>query len=542
MLTHLLFSRVPGVRVDRVWRDGHTVHVQAVTTRRAAHCPVCGRRSKRVHSHYSRTLTDLPCCGDPVVIHLHTRRFVCRVRWCKRKIFTERLPALVAPSARSTIRLHRHLERTGFALGGAPGARHATAEEIAVSRRTLLRLVRAAPLPERGPVRALGVDDWAQRKGQTYGTILVNLETHRVVDLLPDRTAETFATWLRARPEPAIISRDRGGEYAEGARQGAPHALQVADRFHLVMNITDAFERFLIRKHAVLRQAACDASACEEALPSHLPDGGANVLPTVPPLNPRARDQQECRARRYARYEEVCALRAQGHSMGAIAQRLAIAPRTVLRFLQAGTFPERAPRRGGPTLLTPFEPFLRERWNAGCHNATQLWRELQQRGFTGRYGIVALHLHRWRTTGRPGGSRCVRRITSYSPRQTVWLLLRPSDQLRADECAYLLHLQQGCPEVIVAQALVEEFAAVLKEHEVAGLYAWLHRAEECGIVELCAAARGMWRDRSAVEAAVATEWSNGQTEGQVNRLKVLKRAMYGRAKFDLLRQRMLYTG
>jgi transposase len=541
MLTHLLFSHVPGVRVDRLWHDGDVVHVDAVTTRRAAHCPLCGRRSKRVHSHYSRTIADLPCCGAPVVIHLHTRRFVCRVRWCKRKIFTERIPALVAPSARRTVRLRTHLERTGFALGGAPGARHATAQGVAVSPRTLLRLVRAAPLPQRGPVRALGVDDWAQRKGQRYGTILVDLEAHQVVDLLPDRTAATFATWLRDRPEPAVIGRDRGGEYADGARQGAPHALQVADRFHLVKNVTDAFARFLMRKHALLRQAAHTACAAETRSIC-IANGDTDVPMIAAPLSQRQREQQGCRARRLARYEEVCALRTAGHTIAAIAQRMAISPRTVLRFLHAETFPERAPRRRGPTTLTPFEPFLRERWDAGCHNATQLWHELQQRGFTGRYGIVALHLRHWRATDRPGVSRSMRKITTYSPRQTVWLLLRSTEQLTADECAYLLHLHRSCPEVMVAQALVEEFRAVLEEHDVAGLYAWLHRAEECGIAELRATARGMWLDRPAVEAAVATEWSNGQTEGQVNRLKVLKRAMYGRAKFDLLRQRMLYAG
>jgi len=309
-----------------------------------------------------------------------------------------------------------------------------------------------------------------------------------------------------------------------------------------VKNVTDAFEHFLIRKHAVLRQAACNVSAAEESTPMCALDGRADEPVAAPPLNRLQREQQECRERRYARYEEVCALRAQGHSIGAIAQRMDISPRTVQRFLHAEAFPERASRRRGPTLLTPFEPFLRERWSAGCHNATQLWRELRERGFTGRYGIVALHLHQWRAPERRGASRSVRRVTGYSPRQTAWLLLRSTEKLTADECIYLLHLQQGCPEVMLAQALVEEFAAALKEHDVAGLYAWLYRAEECGIAELRATARGMWLDRPAVEAAVATEWSNGQTEGQVNRLKVLKRAMYGRAKFDLLRQRMLHAG
>src|SRR5919204_511278 len=207
LLTKLLFPGCAGLRVDRFWRDAASIHLQVSRVRRWARCPVCGRRSKRRHSQYERTLADVPCGRDRVVLHVRVRRFVCRVRWCRRKIFAERVPDLAAPFARRTTRLTAECLRAAFDLGGEPGARHLAAEGTAISARTLLRLVRGAALPIMGTVRVLGVDDWSRRKGRDFGTILVNLERHRVIDLLPDRTAGSLATWLRGHPEVEVVSR-----------------------------------------------------------------------------------------------------------------------------------------------------------------------------------------------------------------------------------------------------------------------------------------------------------------------------------------------
>jgi len=536
MLTDLFFPTVSGVRVDRLWRVGATIHLAVVTTCRFAFCPLCQQRAQQIHSYYERTLTDLPCGGQRVTIHLRVRRFVCREPGCTRKIFAERLPDLVAPFARRTTQLTDHYVRAAFDLGGEAGARHLGSEGASVSARTLLRIIRASPLPDAGSVWALGVDDWSRRKGRSYGTILVDLDARRVIDLLPDRTAATLAHWLGGHPEVLVVTRDRAGAYAEGIRQGAPQAVQVADRFHLRKNLTDALERYLTRNHASLRQAAQTG------------ESGANVtgvsdsIPLRPP-----REQPARRADRLARYEEVIALHADALSCRVIATRVGVSERTVQRWLQHGQFPERHRRSERPGQLAPFTTYLRDRWQAGCHNATQLWQELRTRGFTGSYTSVAIAVAPWRGEhDRHQGQAQTRRSRSFlgngvsTPRQVCWLLLRSGEALMDEEHAYLRRLHAARPQITQVTVFVEQFAAVLREHDVDGLYAWLRDVEESGIPEFQAIARGVWLDRHAVEAAVALRWSNGQTEGQVNRLKTTKRAMYGRAKFDLLRQRMLH--
>lgn len=500
MLTRLLFPQCAGVGVARSWREGATLHVALRATRRAARCPLCHHPSTRIHSYYMRTLADLPLGGEAVVLHLRSRRFVCPARRCRRRIFTERLPELVRPAARRTIRLTSQIVATGFALGGNPGVRHLRAEGVPVSARTVLRLLRAAPPPAAGPVRALGVDDWARRRGRTFGTILVDLEARAIVDLLPDRTADTLAAWLAGHPEVEVVTRDRAGAYAEGIRRGAPQATQVADRFHLEKNLTEALERYLVRTQP----------GPPDATPAH------------------AAARQACRAARLARYQQVVALRAQGASGATIAARVGLSVRTVWYWLRAGEFPERRRHRERPGILAPFAGYLLARWTDGCHDARQLYRELRMRGYGGSYRSVSAYLATWRGAGAgaarpPTGPAAGAPSAAYTPRQTCWLLLRPPAELAEAERSHLEQLYRACPQVGLTQALVREFSAVLHGHDVDGLYAWLHGVELAGIPELCAVARSIWQDRAAVEAAVRFDWSNGQVEGQVNKLKTRKR-------------------
>ncbi len=524
-----------------------TLRVQS--TQISAPCPLCATPARRIHSDYGRTLADLPWAQYRVSLQLRVRKWLCHKRSCPRRIFTERLPTVAAPWARRTLRLAQRLLALGVALGGKAGVRLGHAWDVRVSRNTLRRLLRRQPEPEAPTPRVLGVDDWALRKGHTYGTILVDLERREPVALLPERTAAPVAQWLREHPGVEVIARDRASAYAEGARQGAPAATQVADRFHLLQNLAEALTQVFTTHSTALD--AVDAAVRQ--LPVPLPDRTVAV-PVPPPPTPARVEQQAAQraAHRQARYEQVWALHRQGWTTAAIATQVGRSCRTIERYLHMPTWPGRQHRRHyGRSVLNPYKTYLLERWNAGCHTAIQLFRELQAQGYPGSYRRVTAYVSRIRQAqglpprcqGRRQTLPVVAEPTSppLTPRRATWLVLRREAQRTEAETQQLTQLRAQSAEVAEAIDLTQDFLQLVRQRQPAHFDAWLERARTSTLEAVQRFASGLRDDYAAVKAGMTLPWSTGPVEGHINRLKMLKRQMFGRAHLDLLRRRFLRT-
>lgn len=548
LLTRLL-PNAPLLHLD-AWETDDTatqLTLRVTSTQALVHCPLCRFPTRRVHGRDVRTVADLPWGPWRVVLRLQVRKFFCANGRCARRIFTERLAPLVAPWARRTQRLAQWLVRIAVALAGTAGARLCRGLGLAVSRNTLLRLLRRQPLPDVGTPHVLGVDDWAVRKGRTYGTIVIDLERRRALALLPDREAKTVALWLQAYPGVGVITRDRSRADADGARQGAPDAIQVADRFHLLQNLAEALDQ-VFNAHGHLLEAVNEAL---RQAPAAQPDGTVAV-PVPPPSAPRTAQElaHQRQAQRRALHQQIWAFHQQGGPAWAIAQQLGIGKNTVFRYLRIETLPERKRRADrGRSILTPYHTYLLARWNAGHRDAVRLFRELQGRGYTGSYPTVARYAQRLRQAQgqapRPRRPRqtlpavaepAARHLTA---RRATWLVLRRPERLDQNEAAQLAQLQAQHPEVAAAIALAQDFAQLVRERTPEQLDPWLARAADSPLTPLQRFATGIRDDYEAVKAGVTLPWSNGPVEGQINRLKMLKRQMFGRAKLDLLQQRFL---
>ena len=514
-----------------------TITLTLRSRQRTIRCRLCGRRASRVHSRYERTLADLPWGEYPVVLRLQVRRLFCDNAHCERRIFTERLPGIAAPWSRRMARLATRLTSVGLALGGAAGARLSHELGLPTTRNTLLRLIRAAPLPPEVTPSVLGVDDWALRRRHTYGTVLVDLERRRPVALLPDREADTLAAWLRAHPGVAVVARDRSGAYADGIRRGAPEAVHVADRFHLLQNLAEALETTFTAHAASLR--AVD-QARDQAV---IADGGP--VPVAPPRSPAraATLAAERRERRMARYRQVWSLHREGWPGHAIARRLGLGRSTVVRYLRHEVFPERKGRSDvGRSLLDPWKPLLLKRWNAG----QRLFRELQGRGYRGSYATLARYTQRLQQAQEGAAPRrpilpsvIDRPERPLTPRTAAWLALRRPERRNADEAERLARLRDRDTSLAETLDLAEEFAGLIRARRPECLGPWLARARDGRLAAFRGFAKRLGADEAAVQAAAMHPWSTGQVEGQINRLKTIKRQMYGRAKLDLLARRFL---
>ena len=501
-----------GFVVESATFEGAMAMILVRPTSQASICPGCATRSARVHSRYRRRVADLPIAGRPVRLLIAARRFYCDAVLCGRRIFAERFDdGLLAPWARRTARLDRIVHYLGLALGGRPAASFARRLMLPVSNDTLLRVVRRRGTPRFVPPTVIGIDDWAWRRNQRYGTIICDLERRKTIALLPDREPATSTAWLADQPQISTVARDRGGGYGVAVAKALPHATQVADRWHLMENASRAFLDAVRKSMRQIRSVI----------------GAATINPDL--LTAAERIQYEG----YLRREETNAVilrlaegraaikeivRRTGHSRGLV--------RKVLRGQRSDIF------RVRENSLELHLQWLDAQWAAGERNGTELWRRLKRQGFRGCLRVVS----EWATRRRQAESADGALSRTPSARTIARLMTIGRDGLSKAETVTVAAIEGGVPLLVEAREIIAAFQAMIRKKSAIELEPWIEKARTSLVTSF---ANGIIKDQAAVTAAITSLWSNGQTEGQITKLKLVKRQMYGRGKIDLLQARVI---
>jgi transposase len=467
-------------------------------------------------------LAERPVTGRRLEICLRVRRYFCDRTRCGRLTFVEQVGGLSECHRRSSLGLKRWLRAVAVELGGRAGERLCRSISVRAGRTQLLGLLEAPVVPTRAP-RVLGVDEFAFRKGRTYGTVLVDIEAGKVVDVLPDRTSETFAAWLREHPGVEVVCRDRASAFSKAVKEAAPDAIEVADRWHLLQNLSNAVKRTCQQHRPCLRKQA------EQDEPPQAP---AVVLPV--PVLPRTPIVLRTRER----YEDVHQLVDRGWTVSAIARHLQLDRKTVRRFrdtpldeLLAGAKDFGVHRRDQ---LVPFMPYLHARVAAGITSGRRLLQELGERGYQGGYSTLTAYLRRLRE-----GTVEPVRADLPSPRDITSWIMRPREALTRQEEERLLDVKIACPDIARACDLARCFHDLLTQRRGHLLLEWIRQAEKDAPAPVRSFASFLRQDLAAVTAGLTLEWSSGKAEGHVDKIKTLKRAMFGRASLRLLRIRIL---
>ena len=498
-LLFMLFPHLRGLRVGQVEDTGDAVVIRASCRAAQARCPLCGAVSSRVHGGYARVVADGAAGGRPVLIALSVRRFRCPEPSCPRATFAEQAGGVSERYRRRSVPLLGMLASFGLELAGRAAARLAGTMGMPVHSSTVLRLVMALPDP---PVTAApavtGVDDFALRKGHVYGTVVADAESGDVIDLLPDREAATLREWLKDHPGAEVICRDRAGAYAEGARDGHRGCLK--------------------------EQPAADAAGDEDT--PAVPDGSLDVC---------GRERQMARRTR-ERYAEIRQRLDAGQPEAAIRRATGLDRRTVQKYARAASADELVAGMSRESRLDEFKPYICQRWNQGLTDASQIHAELRQRGWTGSPQTVRRYVHLLRQAG-PAVTPAP--AVPKTREITRWLLSRPGSLDDGDQ-ARLAAVRAGCPHLDALAGHIRDFAGMMTRRQgLLALEDWLTRVEADDQPELHSLAVGIRRDQEAVTAGLALPYHSGAMEGNVNKIKMIKRQMYGRAGFALLRKRVI---
>ncbi|WP_126625749.1 ISL3 family transposase [Dictyobacter alpinus] len=533
MPTTPLFPLPDGLEIISIHEEENNLKVHIISKRIGCLCPGCAQSSQAIHSYYRRHPMELPCTGRVVKISLSVKKFFCRNPSCQRKVFTERIPELIEPSSRLTTRLRTLVQAIGIAFNANGGARLGAQMGVHVSRMTVLFSLHLLPLPSVGKIIRVGIDDFAWKRGVRYGTVLIDLDSHEIIDMLPDREAESVKTWLASHPEVEIVSRDRGGAYSDGAAQGAPQAIQCADRWHLCKNLGDAVESYLKRQ-----------SLSIPAPSAPVPTSEKKEKPTYEQRRQERRSQATFE-RKQEIVERVREMHTQGRSGHDIAAELGLARGTVRKYLHIEGPVRIAPRTRKPSLIDPYYEYLCQRWNEETPTAQQLFEELQEKGYQGGISIlkeVVTRLRRGLSGMKyPPQSIYTKKMPAMlSARELRWLLAKREDNLTAEEKHGLTKLFESSQEVGQLYCFLQSFLRMVRELKPDLLNGWMKEVRESKIQELVSFVNGIDRDYDAVRAGLTYSWSQGPVEGTINKIKTHKRLMYGRASFSLLRTKMLH--